>query len=162
MQIELGEELFLNPSGGGGGSDANITMTQTNPKIPKDVQPLTNAMLAIATAMQGAPVNFGAIPGLDAPATRMPMANLGSMLANPYFNAGASRTSPMFATGPYRPPNSGGGYGNVIMQTPGSPSPQPSIPEPVPSRRDIRREERIQRRQERRDQRRGMGDILAA
>ena len=151
MDIESGEELYLNPSpSGSGGGGQNITHTQTNPVVPSRARPISDAMLAIATAMQGAPVNFGRIPGLDAPNTQMPIANLGSLLSNPYFGAGASRSSPLFASGPIRPPNTGGGYGSITTAPP-EPIPTPTPGTPGPG--DTRRERRVHRREQRMDER---------
>lgn len=149
MDIEVGEELYLNPSPAGGGGGQNITHTQTNPVVPSRARPISDAMLAISTALQGAPVNFGRIPGLDAPNTQMPIANLGSLLSNPYFGAGASRGSPLFSSGPIRPPNTGGGYGSI---TTAPPEPIPSTT-PTPTRADpmTRRDRRDDRRDQRRD-----------
>lgn len=150
MDINEGEELYLNPSGNGSSGGGNVTHTQTNPVVPSRARPISDAMLAIATAMQGAPVNFAPIPGLDANQTRMPIANLGSLLSNPYFGAGASRTSPLFSSGAVLPPNTGGGYGSITTAPP-EPIPTPTPGTPGPG--DTRRERRIQRRTDRRDER---------
>lgn len=160
--------IYLNPSGaggGGGGTDAHVTTTQTNPVIPDAAKPLFNSMLAIATGMQGSPVNFGKIPGLDAPPTRMPTASLGNLLMSPAFMAGANRLSPLSVGGPVMAPNSGGGYTAPNYNPSGTPT---AITEPT-KEFTTRREQRQQNRQGRRDvrqqriadRRMGLGDMLA-
>ena len=157
--------IYLNPSGaggGGGGQDAHITTTQTNPVVPDRAKPLSDAMLAISTALQGSPVNFGRIPGLDAPPTRMPVASLGDLLMSPAFMAGAMRQSPLSVGGPVLPQNSGGGYTAPNYNPSGTPA---AITEPTKeftTRREQRQNNRDIRREKRIDRRMGLGDMLAA
>lgn len=103
------------PIGGGGGSSipsntsSHITQTVTNPVIPDEYKPLANSLNAIATGLTGAPVNFGPIPGFDAPATqRTPGGSLGSLLANIGFQQGANRINPVTGRGVVPQINMGG------------------------------------------------------
>ena len=75
-------------SGGGGGTDTNVTTTTTNPVVPDEAKPLMDALMGISTAMTGSPVNFGKIPGLDAPQSGplIPQPSMGSMFASTPFN----------------------------------------------------------------------------
>lgn len=114
-----------NPFGGGGGGggsskiDQNIKYATVNPTIPDEAKPLADSMLAIATALQGAPVNFGAIPGFDAPATPNLPPSLGALLASTPFQQGANRINPVSGRG--RVPMIGGGRTPIVNRTPGSP-----------------------------------------
>lgn len=89
--------MYLNPTGGGGGGGGNqhITTTQTNPVVPDDMKPLADSMNAVATGTIGAPVNFGAIPGFDAPATTRNGPSLGSLLTSLPFLQGIMRANPV-------------------------------------------------------------------
>ena len=86
---------FFASGGGKGGSDANITMTQTNPVVPDDMKALADSLNAIATGQLGAPVNFGAIPGLDAPQGQgqnlVPQPSMGNVFAQQPFQMGMNR-----------------------------------------------------------------------
>ena len=94
MHLELNDEMFLNPTGAGGGnkdSGTNITTTQTNPVVPEDMKGIADALAGISEGTLNAPVNLGAIPGLDAPKSGplTPQASMGSMFANPAYQMGA-------------------------------------------------------------------------
>lgn len=95
MHLELNDEMFLNPTGSGGGkgeSGTNITTTQTNPVVPEDMKGIADALAGISEGTLNAPVNLGAIPGLDAPKTGplTPQASMGNMFSNPAYQMGAS------------------------------------------------------------------------
>lgn len=97
---------FGGGGGGGGSSDTNVTTTTTNPVVPDDMKSLADAMNAISTAMTGSPVNFGKIPGLDAPSSGplIPQPSMGNMFASAPFQAGARRMRPgMMASMPNAP-----------------------------------------------------------
>lgn len=109
---------FGGGGGGGGGSDTNVTTTTTNPVVPDDMKSLADAMNAISTAMTGSPVNFGKIPGLDAPSSGplIPKPSFGNMFASAPFQAGARRIKPGMIGGSGSVPGTLspiGGSGNV-------------------------------------------------
>lgn len=88
-----------NPSGssGSGGSkgngDVHVTSTTTNPVVPDDMQALAGGLNGIATGGLGAPVNLGALPGLDAAKAGplIPQGSLGALFSSPYFNMGMNK-----------------------------------------------------------------------
>jgi len=104
MNLNEGEEFFLNPSGGGGGGggqDVNVTSTTTNPVVPDRMKALDNALTSISTALTGAPVNLGALPGLDAPkrGPLIPPPSMGNMFASSPFQMGAGGMNAMGGAG---------------------------------------------------------------